>query len=211
MHHRIKRLDYFNQGVHCLILSPAFQSLESNMPHRLSKAARRKLAALMRRQNKRLNADPAFRAAASERMKRRRADPAFNAIWLAAMKRLHADPKYTAAKRARTKRLYASPAFRAKLVAAGVLIPPARRAAIIAALRADPHAKRVARLVGGASYQTVLRVAKAARIKLHKSKLTPPQQREAIRRRDLGEPLGAIARSYNVHPSTICRLPTDVA
>jgi DNA invertase Pin-like site-specific DNA recombinase len=37
-------------------------------------------------------------------------------------------------------------------------------------------------------------------------KLTPPQRSEAIRRRDRGEPLSDIARSYNVHPSTISRL-----
>jgi DNA invertase Pin-like site-specific DNA recombinase len=39
-----------------------------------------------------------------------------------------------------------------------------------------------------------------------KPKLTQHQQREAIQRRDKGEPLGDIARSYNVHPSTISRL-----
>jgi DNA invertase Pin-like site-specific DNA recombinase len=37
-------------------------------------------------------------------------------------------------------------------------------------------------------------------------KLTPHQRSEAIRRRDRGEPLGDIARSCNVHPSTISRL-----
>jgi DNA invertase Pin-like site-specific DNA recombinase len=37
-------------------------------------------------------------------------------------------------------------------------------------------------------------------------KLTPHQRSEAIRRRDQGEPLSEIARSYNVHPSTISRL-----
>jgi DNA invertase Pin-like site-specific DNA recombinase len=37
-------------------------------------------------------------------------------------------------------------------------------------------------------------------------KLTPHQRSEAIRRRDRGESLGDIARSYNVHPSTISRL-----
>ena len=37
-------------------------------------------------------------------------------------------------------------------------------------------------------------------------KLTPQQRSEAIRRRDRGEPLSDIARSYNVHPSTISRL-----
>lgn len=39
-----------------------------------------------------------------------------------------------------------------------------------------------------------------------KPKLTPHQQREAIQRRDRGEALGDIARSYNVSPSTIFRL-----
>ena len=37
-------------------------------------------------------------------------------------------------------------------------------------------------------------------------KLTPHQRSEAIRPRDRGEPLSEIARSYNVHPSTISRL-----
>jgi DNA invertase Pin-like site-specific DNA recombinase len=37
-------------------------------------------------------------------------------------------------------------------------------------------------------------------------KLIPHQRSEAIRRRDQGEPLSDIARSYNVHPSTISRL-----
>jgi DNA invertase Pin-like site-specific DNA recombinase len=37
-------------------------------------------------------------------------------------------------------------------------------------------------------------------------KLTSHQRSEAIRRRDRGETLSDIARSYNVHPSTISRL-----
>jgi IS30 family transposase len=37
-------------------------------------------------------------------------------------------------------------------------------------------------------------------------KLTPHQQREAIRRRDNGEPVREIARTFNVHNSTISRL-----
>ncbi len=37
-------------------------------------------------------------------------------------------------------------------------------------------------------------------------KLTPHQRSDAIRRRDRGETLSDIARSYNVHPSTISRL-----
>jgi IS30 family transposase len=39
-----------------------------------------------------------------------------------------------------------------------------------------------------------------------KPKLTPHQQREAIKRRENGEPIRDIARSYNVHNSTISRL-----
>src|ERR1700726_4210881 len=39
-----------------------------------------------------------------------------------------------------------------------------------------------------------------------KPKLTPHQKSEAIRRRDRGESLAEIARSYNVHSSTISRL-----
>jgi DNA invertase Pin-like site-specific DNA recombinase len=38
------------------------------------------------------------------------------------------------------------------------------------------------------------------------SKLTPHQKREAIKRRDQGETLADIARSYNVSPATISRL-----
>jgi DNA invertase Pin-like site-specific DNA recombinase len=40
-------------------------------------------------------------------------------------------------------------------------------------------------------------------------KLTPHQIAEAIRRRDAGEPLTEIARSYNVSHSTISRLPAE--
>jgi len=39
-----------------------------------------------------------------------------------------------------------------------------------------------------------------------KPKLTPHQRHEAIQRRDRGESLGDIARTYNVSPSTISRL-----
>jgi DNA invertase Pin-like site-specific DNA recombinase len=39
-----------------------------------------------------------------------------------------------------------------------------------------------------------------------KPKLTPHQQHEAIQRRDKGESIRSIARSYNVHASTISRL-----
>ncbi len=50
--------------------------------------------------------------------------------------------------------------------------------------------------------------AKARGVKLgRKPKLTMHQQREAIRRREDGEPVREIARSYNVSHSTISRLP----
>jgi DNA invertase Pin-like site-specific DNA recombinase len=39
-----------------------------------------------------------------------------------------------------------------------------------------------------------------------KPKLPPHQQGEAIQRRDKGESIREIARSYNVNPSTISRL-----
>jgi DNA-binding MurR/RpiR family transcriptional regulator len=40
-----------------------------------------------------------------------------------------------------------------------------------------------------------------------KPKLTPHQQKEAVKRRDRGEEtLAEIARSYNVSPATISRL-----
>jgi DNA invertase Pin-like site-specific DNA recombinase len=49
--------------------------------------------------------------------------------------------------------------------------------------------------------------AKARGVKLgRKPKLTDHQRREAIRRRDRGETTADIARSYNVHHSTISRL-----
>ena len=49
--------------------------------------------------------------------------------------------------------------------------------------------------------------AKANGVKLgRKPKLTQHQRREAIKRRDAGEPVREIARSYNVHGSTISRL-----
>jgi DNA invertase Pin-like site-specific DNA recombinase len=37
-------------------------------------------------------------------------------------------------------------------------------------------------------------------------KLTPHQQKEAIKRREQGETLAEIGRSYNVSPATISRL-----
>ena len=49
--------------------------------------------------------------------------------------------------------------------------------------------------------------AKARGVKMgRKPKLAPHQQAEAIKRRDAGEPIRDIARSYNVHNSTISRL-----
>ena len=49
--------------------------------------------------------------------------------------------------------------------------------------------------------------AKANGVKLgRKPKLTPHQRREALKRRDRGEPVREIARSYNVNASTISRL-----
>jgi DNA invertase Pin-like site-specific DNA recombinase len=49
--------------------------------------------------------------------------------------------------------------------------------------------------------------AKARGVRLgRKPKLTSHQQREAVKRRDTGETLADIARSYNVSHSTISRL-----
>ena len=49
--------------------------------------------------------------------------------------------------------------------------------------------------------------AKAHGVKMgRKPKLTPHQQAEAIKRREAGEPIREIARTYNVHNSTISRL-----
>jgi len=49
--------------------------------------------------------------------------------------------------------------------------------------------------------------AKARGVKMgHKPKLTPHQRTEALKRRDEGEPIREIARTYNVHNSTISRL-----
>jgi hypothetical protein len=167
----------------------------STMPRRLSVKTRKKL---------------------SRRMTHQRADPAFIAAHRRAMQRLWADPKFTAkqkpALRAYMKRRNADLTFRAKQVAS-VSIPPMTRAAIVAALMADPNARRVANKIGGASYKTVLRIAKAAGITLNRktkpqqhAKLTSQQRSEAIRRRDQGESLSRLARAYNVDPSTISRL-----
>jgi DNA invertase Pin-like site-specific DNA recombinase len=49
--------------------------------------------------------------------------------------------------------------------------------------------------------------AKARGVKMgRKPKLTAHQQAEAIKRREAGEPIREIARTYNVHNSTISRL-----
>lgn len=49
--------------------------------------------------------------------------------------------------------------------------------------------------------------AKALGVKMgRKPKLTPHQQHEAIKRRDRGEPIRDIARTYNVSHQTISRL-----
>jgi DNA invertase Pin-like site-specific DNA recombinase len=49
--------------------------------------------------------------------------------------------------------------------------------------------------------------AKARGVKMgRKPKLTPHQQKEALQRREAGEPMRDIAKSYNVHNSTISRL-----
>jgi DNA invertase Pin-like site-specific DNA recombinase len=49
--------------------------------------------------------------------------------------------------------------------------------------------------------------AKARGVKMgRKPKLTPHQQKEALRRRDAGEATREIARTYNVSHSTISRL-----
>ena len=49
--------------------------------------------------------------------------------------------------------------------------------------------------------------ARASGVKMgRKPKLTPHQVKEALQRREAGEPMRDIARSYNVHNSTISRL-----
>ncbi|MGA9869490.1 MAG: recombinase family protein [Acetobacteraceae bacterium] len=54
--------------------------------------------------------------------------------------------------------------------------------------------------------------AKARGVKMgRKPKLTPHQQREAIKRRDRGEPIRDIARRYNVSHPTISRLQDQAA
>ena len=49
--------------------------------------------------------------------------------------------------------------------------------------------------------------ARARGVKMgRKPKLTPHQVKEALQRREAGEPMRDIARSYNVHNSSISRL-----
>jgi DNA invertase Pin-like site-specific DNA recombinase len=53
--------------------------------------------------------------------------------------------------------------------------------------------------------------AKARGVRLgRKPKLTLHQQRKALKRRENGEPIRDIARSYNVHNSTISRLNVEL-
>jgi DNA invertase Pin-like site-specific DNA recombinase len=82
---------------------------------------------------------------------------------------------------------------------------------------ATPHGRLMLTVLGGlAEFERELiwartgegrERAKARGVKMgRKPKLTPHQQREAIRRRDDGEPVREIARSFNVHHATISRL-----
>jgi hypothetical protein len=101
---------------------------------------------------KRMNADPVFAtrrdAMSGERMKRLHADPVFAA-------------KQAAAASENMRRLHADPAFSAKKAAARSILTET----IIAALRVDPNATRVAEQTGVVA-RTVLRIAKAAGIKM---------------------------------------------
>jgi DNA invertase Pin-like site-specific DNA recombinase len=86
-----------------------------------------------------------------------------------------------------------------------------------------PHGRLMLTVLGGLAEfeRELIRVrtgegrarAKARGVKLgRRPKLTPHQKREAIERREKGEPLTEIARSYNVSHSTISRLtPLQVA
>ena len=80
-----------------------------------------------------------------------------------------------------------------------------------------PHGRLMLAVLGGlAEFERDLIRARTAEgrsravargVKLgRKPKLTPHQMKEAIKRRDGGEPVREIARSYNVHHSTISRL-----
>ena len=80
-----------------------------------------------------------------------------------------------------------------------------------------PHGRLMLTVLGGlAEFERDLirartgegRTRAAARgVKMgRKPKLTPHQRREALQRKEQGEPVREIARSYNVHNSTISRL-----
>jgi hypothetical protein len=101
---------------------------------------------------KRMNADPVFAArrdaVSGERMRRLYADPVFAA-------------KQAAAASENMKRLRADPVFVAKKAAARSILTET----IIAALKVDPNATRVAEQTGVVA-RTVLRIAKAAGVKL---------------------------------------------
>jgi DNA invertase Pin-like site-specific DNA recombinase len=82
----------------------------------------------------------------------------------------------------------------------------------------SPHGRLMLTVLGGLAEfeRELIRVrtsegrqrALARGVKLgRKLKLTPHQMREAVRRRDQGEPVREIARTYNVSHSTISRLP----
>ena len=82
-----------------------------------------------------------------------------------------------------------------------------------------PHGRLMLTVLGGlAEFERELirartgegrKLAKARGVKMgRKPKLTAHQQREALQRRDAGEPTREIARSYNVSHSTISRLTT---
>ena len=83
----------------------------------------------------------------------------------------------------------------------------------------SPHGRLILTVLGGlAEFEKELikartgegrERAKARGVKMgRKPKLTPHQQKEALRRRQNGEPMRKIAKTYNVHNSTISRLTT---
>jgi hypothetical protein len=113
---------------------------------------------------KRMNADPIFAArrdtASRERMKRLHADSVFAA-------------KQAAAASENMKRMNADPVFAAQKAAARSILTEA----IIAALRVDTNATRVAEQTGVVA-RTVLRIAKAAGVKLIRG---GPRRNRAVR------------------------------
>ena len=71
-----------------------------------------------------------------------------------------------------------------------------------------PHARLMLTVLGGlAEFERQARGVKMGR----PPKLTPHQAKEAIKRREAGEPMRDIAKSYNVSHSTISRLTEQVA